>query len=129
MNAKEALEKYGFEENEEGVYVRVLGDKIDLSTERWVEVQGGWRCYKVGSDWGKLDPKTGLHSVPFGQNEAFADVGGLHPETHPQCFEFVWPDERIVEIYEHAGEEGWTKVTDYGDDGQPSGYHMVKAKA
>jgi len=110
LTATEALEKYGFR-LVEGKYIRFLGDKPDLSTEQWEPVDGGFRCYKRGSDWGKLDPATGLHAVPVHANEAFQNVGGLNPETHPQCFEFVWSSERIAEIYSHTG-EGWRKLGD-----------------
>ena len=116
MKAKEALEKYGFK-LVDGMYIRVLNSRPDLSTERWVPVEGGWRCYKQVSDWGHLDPATGLYAVPWRQTggaliNGVLVVTGLHPAEHPGAFEFVWPEEVVAFQYQYAGQEGWVRQAD-----------------
>ena len=105
MDAQSALEAYGYT-LVDGMYVRPNKE----STERWQPVDGGFLCFRKESDWGKVVDND-LIQVPFTQNASYAGVGGLHPSRQPEAFEWVWPDERIVEIYTHTG-EGWVKTVD-----------------
>src|SRR3990167_1374138 len=103
MTAIEALEAYGYR-LENGVYVR----QLDPDTERWEPVTDGFLCYKKVSDWGKL-ATNGLMAIPYTQTAAFKNIGGLHPDRQPECFEWTWPEERVLEIYTHTG-IGWIKT-------------------
>ena len=114
--AKELLLQYGYTEVSPGLFVPARP-----SSERWEKVEGGWHCYAPatagfggGDPWGKvLD--GGLMQVPFTQTEAFKDASGLHPARNPEAFQWVWPEERVEEIYAHvAGPDGneWVKTDD-----------------
>jgi len=106
MTAKEQLLEYGYQQ---------AGDDFvpaRASSERWRSVPGGFECYAMptltfggGKPWG-LPQDGGFVKVPYRQSERFANASGLHPATHPECFEWVWPEERLVEIYAHAPKDG-----------------------
>lgn len=126
MDAKEALEGYGYILDEaSGFYFR--GD-----TEAWKPVDGGWLCVRPvrgsqkfsapgvadpsnGQPWGReIAEVPGWLQVPDGLADRWREVGGLHPATHPECFEWIWPDERVAEIYEFAStdENRWVRQED-----------------
>lgn len=125
MTAETLLLDYG--------YTKVGDDLIPArpSSERWHKVDGGYECYALptltfggGPPWGQLQ-EGGLVKVPYSQLPNFKQVSGLHPSVNPECFEWVWPEERLVEIYEHAPKSGpnpYVKVQD--PDGS---YHFETA--
>lgn len=110
-DAAALLKDYGYVELGDGL-LSVKGELLYIpartSSERWEKTDGGWHCYGIaarpfggGEPWGR--PMGGdLVQVPYTQTEAFANVSGLHPARNPEAFEWVWPEERLVEIYEHA---------------------------
>lgn len=122
--AKGLLKQYGYTNND-GAWTPARP-----SSEIWVETEGGWFCYQratasiatdasgAGLPWGKVvDGMPGYVQVPFTQKPNFAFISGVHPglEDHEQFFEWVWPEERLVEIYAHSAAltpEGktWVKV-------------------
>lgn len=123
--AKTLLKEYGYSEVE-GVYFPARP-----SSEVWIEVEGGWECFQretpsinpdggLGAAWGrKAEDLPGYVQLPYTQTEDFKDVGGLHPANpaHAACFEWVWPEKRVQEIYDHSvafTPEGqhWVKETD-----------------
>lgn len=82
------------------------------SRERWEKVDGGWLCFGFatsgivgGEPWG-LPAGPGRMQVPYRQLESYATVGGLHPVHNPEAFEWVWPEERVLEIFEYAPKNG-----------------------
>lgn len=113
--ASTLLKEYGYTEVQDGLFVPARP-----SSERWERVEGGWHCYAPvaasfggGEPWGRvLD--LGLMQVPYCQSEAFASASGLSPSRNPAAFEWVWPEERLVEIYEHVATPGkgneWVKT-------------------
>lgn len=117
MEVETLLKEYGYTEVNPGIFMPARP-----SSEVWVKVEGGWNCYAVassavggGAPWGKRTD-SGRVQVPFTQKTEFADIGGLHPANpeHEAMFEWVWPDERLVEIYTYAPKHGegnqFTKV-------------------
>lgn len=117
--AAELLNDYGYTEVQAGLFVPARP-----SSERWEKVTGGWQCYAApaptiggGEPWGR-PLAGGLLQVPYTQSGTYAAVGGLHPARHPEAFEWVWPEERLVEIYAHVAVPGkgnlWRK-TDEGE--------------
>jgi len=48
----------------------------------------------------------GYVRVPFGPTARFANVGGLHPMTHEDCYEWYWPENVVKEIYAFANIDG-----------------------
>ena len=127
MDAREALTSYGYTlDDASGFYYR--GD-----TEAWKPEGDGWICVRPaggrsyagpgiedpaqGAPWGRaIDGVPGWVQVPFGLTERFQNVGGLHPATHPECFEWVWPEARVLEIYQYAhageGDNPWVRQED-----------------
>ena len=114
--AAELLVKYGYTEVASNLFVPARS-----SSERWEKVQDGWNCYALptpslggGEPWGQ-DMGTGFVRVPFCQSVAYVGVSGLNPARNPECFNWLWPEERLVEIYEHAvmgAENPWRKLDD-----------------
>lgn len=110
MTAGEALEAYGFKV-EGDVYYKDTAD-----TQTWERVTGGFRRLErpaagivIGAPaWGRPVENTGLIEVPYRQAAKFEGVSGLHPATHPEAFEWIWPEEAVAEIYAY----GYTP--DYG---------------
>lgn len=111
------LTDYGYREVGNGLF-----EPARPSSERWRNVPGGWECFSPptipfggGAPWGRpID--GGWIQVPFSQKESFKNAGGLHPLENPEAFEWIWPEERLREIYEHtSGKDGnhWIK-TDEG---------------
>lgn len=120
QTTEDLLTAYGYSEISDGLFVRLNRP----ASERWISADGdGWYCYAPetpgiagGDPWGDVIP-GGLMRVPYRQTEAFKEASGLHPARNPECFEWIWPDERVHEIYAHAAAaEGneWRK-TDEGD--------------
>lgn len=69
------------------------------SSERWERTDGGWLCYR------------GAEQVPFRCIQG--GVNPQRPQDAPEAFEWVWPDERLQEIYAHAvrdGDNPWVKT-------------------
>ena len=108
LTARQALEQYGFtKRNNE--YVRE-----DEDTQSWEPAPGGsgWHRYDsptagglvVGSPaWGR-EMEDGRVQVPYAQTERYQGVSGLHPSTHPEAFEWVWPDAVVQETYAYGYE-------------------------
>lgn len=121
MSAAELLVDYGYTEME--VDGRKVYTPARPSSERWEAVDGGFHCYGLpaagfggGKPWGRVLSPV-LMQIPFKQSELFANASGLHPADHPDAFEWVWPSERVEQIYRYAPREGanspqYVKVTD-----------------
>lgn len=119
------LKEHGFTEVSEGKFIPERP-----SSERWERAGDGWYCYAPpsptfggGAPWGRA-VSAALMQVPFKQRDSFANVSGLHPSDHPEQFEWVWPDERVNEIYAYAvtdGDKGNQFVKVQNDDGT---YHF-----
>lgn len=134
-DAIEALEAYGFREVN-GVYIRFVGgaDHIgakgevipgsprpDLTTERYVPVEGGFLVYKLGADLMGRDVEGGLSQLAYGVLPEWEGMTGLAPRDRiegdtvipgkPQCFEWVWPAGHVAFLYNFA-ESGWRRETD-----------------
>lgn len=125
MDAREALTSYGYTLDEaSGFYYRG-------GTDAWKPEGDGWICVRPaparsyaapgvadpsgGKPWGQaIDGVPGWVQVPYRLADRWRDVGGLHPETHPECFEWVWPEVRVAEIYEYASadENRWVRQED-----------------
>ena len=71
--------------------------------------------YKAGhprEKWEPLEDRTGFLRftredgkwvpVPFTIAEKFEGVSGLTSETHPECFEYVYPADYVLNIYATA---------------------------
>jgi len=52
-----------------------------------------------GQPWGVVIPELGWAQVPYKPAEKWSAVSGLHPAVHPECFDFVWPEEIVAEMY------------------------------
>jgi hypothetical protein len=136
MSAAQLLKKYGYIEGPPGAWTPARP-----SSEVWVQVpeEEGWFCFQrasgplggEGKPWGKEVPEMpGYVQIPFKQAEAFAQVSGLHPgeEAHQGFFEWVWPESRLVEIYEHSAAmapEGQAYVKSSDEEGNIK-YELVE---
>lgn len=116
--AEQAMRDYG--------YTEVNGMFVRGSTQAWQRAEeGGWHRFDPpttlvsapfsaegaadpsgGQPWGVIVPEVGWLQVPYRLTERFRNVGGLHPATHPECFEWVWPEEQVAEMYEFASKPG-----------------------
>jgi hypothetical protein len=156
MTTETLLHQYGYVEATPGTFTSPRRP----SNEHWQRVDGGWLCYGVaapigqGKPWGvavcatcgaRIDEHPADQSahfftpaerllVPYTVAPKFQGVSGLHPATHPECFDFVWPDARVHEIYAHVRYDAerdqivndWRKVT--AEDGATS-YERVEVPA
>jgi hypothetical protein len=108
MNASEALREYGYTEDDQGVF-----SPARPSSEYWVKAVGGWRCFTKqppSHDWGRRDEDADAWEIPYRQEEP---TSGLHPMTTPDAFEWIWPEERLLEIYTYTAFNGpWRKLDD-----------------
>lgn len=120
LSAGEALLDYGYTRGEDGRYRHPT---VGNPTQEWIEVKGeGWTRLDpapaavivpgnadlagladpaAGAPWGRPH-ESGLLEVPYRQLERFAGVSGLHPLTHGEMFEWVWPDAVVAELYAYA---------------------------
>lgn len=85
------------------------------STHMWKCVDGAWYRYDPvtrgtfsapgvgdpsgGKPWGAAGEVDGWVKVPYRIAPKWDGVSGLHPEVHPECFEWEWPEGVIVEQY------------------------------
>lgn len=128
--ARQLLLDYGYAEDKN----TRLYTPARPSSEVWQHVEGGWLCFQRGSAsqgvvWGReAADLPGYIQVPFTQLEAFKDVSGLNPgiPDHEAFFQWVWPEERLVEIYTYSAAntpEGkqWVKNNE-------GGYKLVNAE-
>jgi hypothetical protein len=123
----ELLEDYGYIA-EGNVYTRPGRTSSDF----YVKVAGavdfpaaGAAAFGTGQPWGKETPIAGRVQVPFAQLEQYKEVSNLHPAQQPEMFEWIWPDERVREIFEHVAgvdkdgqmlDNPWVKTI--GEDGK-----------
>lgn len=119
MTAREALLAYGFRRDDDGFYRHA---RQGAPTQVWRFVDNkGWERFDpeagaglvVGAPvWGVKDDEApeGYVKVPYQQTERFKDASGLHPATHPECFDWIWPEFVVKETYAYAAvsEEGNT---------------------
>lgn len=119
--AREALIAYGYARDDStGFYVKNSPAPTQI-----------WR-YAENRGWERFDPLTsampivvpddlkediypygiaddeapeGYVKVPYGQLPRFADVGGLNPTKHADCFEWIWPETAVKEIYAYVNTE------------------------
>lgn len=114
-SAVQALIDYGYTETD-GLFQRGL-------TDAWRREGDGFLMLRpaaptVGSAEGVANPAAGAAwgmpvegvpgwvQVPYRQSDRFATASGLHPLTHPECFEWVWPGDVVAERYEFASPQG-----------------------
>lgn len=94
MSASEELLSYGYEETEPGAYTR---SKAGKPRDKWVAVEGGFtRFMRDDGQW---------VGVPYKIAEKFEGVSGLLFETQPECFDTVYPEAEIENIYRVGNEE------------------------
>lgn len=120
MTGEEALLAYGFQaQGDRGLYAHPTAP----TDQMWVKADGGWiRLDKAagvqprgqaegmadpaaGAPWGRpwqLAPESGLIEVPHRVSDRWQNVSGLHPLTHGECFDWVWPDSVVAELYAYA---------------------------
>lgn len=130
MNATEALVAYGFVEKDE-VFVPASG----RLSQCWKRTEGGWIRLDPptpamgpiegsadpanGAPWGRPVPGTVWMQVPWKQKGGVWDgVSGLHPLTHQECFEWIWPEEVVAEMYAFAHTTMFGKRYRRDDDGK-----------
>ena len=92
--ADKQLEAYGYELTADEGYVR---SKAGTPRERLVPVEGGYERY-IRSDGKWLQ-------MPYQVNEKWAGISGMTFESHPECFDTVYPTEHIEHIYSVANQE------------------------
>lgn len=109
LNAAEALVAYGYlKDGDSGIYTRG-------NTQAWRETPDGWERFDppggrsftapgvedpaAGAPWGVLVPEVGWYRVPYKLMPKWATVSGLHPATHPECFDWLWPEQEVAEQY------------------------------
>lgn len=117
MTGEEALRDYGYAESD-GMFIR----KGTNPTQAWSRDpdSDGWFRYDPpalagtafsgdsiadpsgGAQWGIPVDGTFWVRAPYRQSARFATASGLHPLTHPECFDWVWPDYVVAELYQHA---------------------------
>jgi len=110
MKTAELLIAYGYTEVSPGMFLPARA-----SSERWEKTDGGWLCYRVGGEeqGGRPIANSPLIQIPYR-----TEVHGVNPRrpgNTPDAFEWVWPDERLQEIYAHAvptGDNTWQKLDD-----------------
>jgi len=68
--------------------------KAGRPREKYQPVDGGF--LRFTRDDGKWAP------VPFKIAEKYEGISGLLPETHPECFDFVYPADYLLNIYATA---------------------------
>lgn len=117
--AREALVAYGYvRDDETGVYMH----RSPVPTNAWRFVENrGWERYDFAAQALPIQAFDGEEILPYGtpaedlpgwvkvpyqQNEQFRHVGGLHPATHPECYEWIWPEQVVKEIYAYAATDG-----------------------
>lgn len=144
-DAIEALKAYGFREVA-GVYLRFVGggellnpsgepipndQSWDQTTERYVPVDGGFLCYRLGPDlWGRdVEGLPGVSQIAYKPLPRFEGMSGLTPRLHPESFEWVWPDAQIAFTYLFA-EPGWRYEAKYEDveGGLPGAVRIVEER-
>jgi len=126
MTGAEALGKYGHTQARDGLWTKAR-------SQAWLAVDGGFNRFDPpsapmggfgddpsgGAPWGVLaDGRSGWVMVPYRQKAGeWANVSGLHPATHPACFEWVWPDEVVAEMYQFASKAGGENQYTRQEDG------------
>ena len=113
---EQALTDYGYREDR-GYWVRE-----GAPTDIWNKGPHGWRKLAPasvsfgGGIFGRQCEIPGYVEVPYKQ--AMIPVSGeaISPATHPDYYDWVWPEEQIIFIYEYAvGQDAdrgnlWIKV-------------------
>jgi len=124
MNAVEAMEAYGLvKDADSDVWIHGTAD-----TQSWQKVNGGWRRIErpapglvIGArPWGRPfgGANSGLIEVPYTQTAKYDGVSGLHPETHPEAFEWTWPEAKVAEIYAYGYTPEYGKRWKRNDEGE-----------
>lgn len=133
MKATDALKAYGYTRDDSGLWLKITGGRL-MPTQVWKETDGGFLRLDpphipIGSVLGGTDPANGAPwgkpvvdehgqavnnwiQVPWKQSDRFATASGLHPLTHSECFEWVWPEKEIAFMYQYAHTAGF-----HPDDG------------
>lgn len=121
MTVGEALIAYGF------ILEHGLWSKPGNETQHWQVVPGGFRRLErattgivIGAPaWGRETGEADIIEVPYRQSAKYDAVSGLHPNTHQEAFEWVWPAEAVREIYAYAytGDSGYGRPWKRNDEG------------
>jgi hypothetical protein len=86
-----SLIDYGYTAEEDGSLVRYKGGK---PRTKWVPVgDTGFLRYEREDGWVQY---------PYQVADTFQGVGGLSPETHRECFDWVYPAEYVLNVYATA---------------------------
>jgi hypothetical protein len=95
MVARDYLIAYGYVLDADGKY-RQHGRRTQV-----------WQELPDGKGWLRFDTDLTGREVPevYRMNSVYRGVSGLSKLSHPSAFEWVWPEERVEEIYRNAVNE------------------------
>ena len=92
-SAIDELVDFGYEVQDDGSYVRF---KNKRPVNKWEKVAEGWLHFRrVAEAWEAVDYTL----LPKWQG-----VAGLHPSTHPECYEYVFPEDWVLQEYTQGNE-------------------------
>lgn len=139
-STKQLLEEYGYAEHASPIGLFSYPRKRTTNWQR--QDNGTWLRFDpvttpvgsaVGVDnpaggaaWGRATADPTWVQTPYRQLPKFDGVSGLHPATHPECFDWQWPDEQVAFIYAYHDPDGtqeWLKL----DDGEGN-VQMVRGR-
>jgi hypothetical protein len=119
LEIKEAFEGYGYSEVD-GWWVKLTG----AETQRWRKASEGWICVEpIRYPFGGGDPMgiilpdmPGFMQVPHHQL-LLPTSGSSHPASNPEHYEWIWPEDEIIFMYEFSNSllpagQTWQKVQD-----------------
>ncbi len=98
-NADKELEAFGFvkTEDEGFVYSKLVGKDRSVPRERLEPVEGGYLRYiREDGAWRQL---------PYKVSEKWEKVSGLDFDTQPECFDTVYPEDYIENLYAVANQQ------------------------
>jgi hypothetical protein len=91
--ASSALAEYGYEPQEDGSFVR---SKAGTPRDKWVPALRGSGFLRFTRNDGKWD------KVPYTIAAKWANVSGLTSQLNPECYEYVYPADYVLNIYATA---------------------------
>lgn len=100
MSATDELIAYGYAE-EDGEFVRRKAGRLK---DKYVPTEGGW--LRFNRDDGAWVP------VDFTMLPKWQGVAGLHPSTHPECYDYVHPDSWVETEYAAANQNRQTRLAE-----------------
>lgn len=123
QSAEDELKGYGYTEGVDGLLVRGNGEAWKREGDGFVQFRPmtqdvvpaiGVADPSGGQPWGIPAPGVpGWMQVPYEPLEKWRTVSGIHPMTHPECFQWLWPEDVVAEKYHYAYREGgkaWKRI-------------------